>query len=393
MFFLFGTLHENRRNKIIYLCYFFFILEEGKVVVAQQTSNISGTYSNVILSSFKPSNILVTEKDTTTTPHLQAMCIISGHVKNVSNTKILVAPLTQSSLNDDSKASSLQLTVYCNKVSVKDKNAVMVLPFPKSEYKSFDLTEYPTLFDDLSKIWPQARSLSRSSATYSLSNSNSLEVFQNGSYSASVVPDIDDFSRLQGQVFEVNQDVISFMKEHYPSGYSFVVCKLDGNKEYHPFAYIHSTLPGGAMFIPTMHYHTHDTPDIKFRVKEGVYQQQIFLHKMDGKDDENVDQPFFTPSSSTSSSSFAPFPSPSPSPSPSPPKTTKQITADWNHEIYCWNRPLAQVPDEFQSIQQKCKPHHFQLTHLPDNIEAADMVFGYKIRNYKNNHDLICAAE
>jgi hypothetical protein len=392
------------------------------------------------------------------------MCIISGAVKNVSNTKIFVAPLasdqktTVEDLTTSQKTCTRQLTVYCNKVSVVDKSAVMVLPFPKSTYESFDLTEYPTLFVDLHRIcWPQPKSKSRSlnSLSDGDSYSNSLKVFSNGSFLVSVVPDLADFSRLQGQVFEIRPAVIEFMKNQYPSDYSFVVCKLDGDKEYHPFGYIHDTLPGGAMFIPTMHYHTHekeqDKEDSEEDDESNSENKKWYKDYFERKRFSSGGAPFDNSTYNSTHASEKDMEKYKLAAAASEKRTLtsdeeakvkqilsdpnfmeqylkeenearkgrlrkgrlhatknsasdkkehdnkehdnkEDITADWNHEIYCWNRPLAHTPLGFQFSQKKFRPHFVELVYLPENLEAADTVFAYKIVNYKQNHDLVCAA-
>ncbi len=171
------------------------------------------------------------------------MCIIQGGAKLVADTKILVAPIVSSI-----DAEPQQFTVYCNKVSLEAKQGAMILPFPKSACTFFDLSEYKGLFDDLNMMWPRSRGGS--------TKSHHLEIQQVGSYKASVVPDIADFARLS-DIFVIDHRVKRFIQKCYPAGYSFVVCLLDQEKEYHPFGYIHGRPSADKLFIPTMHFHQH----------------------------------------------------------------------------------------------------------------------------------------
>jgi hypothetical protein len=257
------------------------------------------------------------------------MCIISGPVTEVARTKILVAPV------ETTEGVPRQMTVYCNKVSMSGSEpGAMVLPFPTSVCEFYDLSAYPHLFKDLNKMcWPRSRSLSYSNSADSDSwGSPALQVVQNGNYKACVVPAMSDFDRLPHEVFQVKPEVIEFVKSQYPEGYSFVVCQLDRNKEYHPFAYMHNTLAGGMMFVPTLHYH------------------QKSLHSAHHSD------------------------------------------TDWDHEIYCWNRPLVAVPASFEQVNVRYRAHCLEMVHFPDAMERGQNIYAYRIHEYHDNHDLACAA-
>ena len=273
------------------------------------------------------------------------MCIIQGLVKEVSKTKIMVAPL----------AHHRQLTVYANKVSMGNTQyRAMILPFPCSKGEFFDLSVYPELFDDLNMMcWPQVKSNSYSySDGAQASCNNSLAVVQVGSYHASIVPTLSDFSRINTQVFSLDTKVKDFLQTYYPTGYSFMVCQLDENKEYHPFGYIHDTLPSGQLFIPTMHYHQH--------------QKNI-----------QTDKPFLTPKDNDN----LPL---------TPENDLNFNSVDWDHEIYLWNRPLQITPGEFYSNKVKVRIDMIKIFLLPSELEAEDQVYAYRVKpNYHQNHDLL----
>jgi hypothetical protein len=77
-----------------------------------------------------------------------------------------------------------------------------------------------------------------------------------GSYKASIVPTLDDFDRLDTEVFDVDENLLPMLRRHYPYRFGFIVCQLKpGNRSYHPFAYTHDLDSCGKLFVPTRHYH------------------------------------------------------------------------------------------------------------------------------------------
>jgi hypothetical protein len=272
------------------------------------------------------------------------MCIIQGQTESIAKTKILVAPL------QDGKS---QLTVYCNTVSLKTKGGAMILPFPQGDCDLVDLSAYATLFKDLNRLcWPVTKSRGFRGMTLSTNSlSDSLEVKQVGSYKASVVPGLEDFSRLRKDVFVVDPKVYEFLGTKYPEGYGFVVCQLDQNKEYHPFGYTHSKLPDGRMFVPTMHYHDHGSSDEKSNT---MYRPPSWRHRA---------------------------------------QTPPGEVAEWDHEIYTWNTPLGFVDPSFQQHQNLYPVERaLHLEKLPPSLCRPAVIFGYKIQDYYQNHDLYCVA-
>jgi hypothetical protein len=174
------------------------------------------------------------------------MCIISGFTSSVAKTKILVAP------SEDGKR---QLTVYRNNVTM-NSNGSMVLPFPNHDQNCtlVDLSNYPTLFSDLNRIFP----MPLSAQSYGVKSKGYLDVQQVGSYKACVANDVKELELVDRTVFQIDDDVLEFVKSNYGQGnFGVVVCQLDKDKSYHPFGYIHSRLTDTELFIPTMHYHKH----------------------------------------------------------------------------------------------------------------------------------------
>jgi hypothetical protein len=224
------------------------------------------------------------------------MCIFSGTIENVSNTKILVSVVYPSSLvtkNVSGKKRGvkvpdtqhpLQLTIYSNQVALGAKTSLettldvdsmpvyepaMVLPFPlrngKNRVKLIDLSNYSGIFEDLDLLFPTFNDGSRSRGIeqdYMTNESASpLEVHYVGSYKASIVPNWDSFNRLQYAQFNLSPDTQELLGKYYRRGYGFMVCQLVGSQggeaghKYHPFAYYHEVREDGRLFVPTRHYH------------------------------------------------------------------------------------------------------------------------------------------
>ncbi len=291
------------------------------------------------------------------------MCIISGEVNKVSNTRILVAPLNKG---------KRQLTVYSNQVNI-DNPVAMILPFPQSntEFRFFDLTNYTDLFKDLNRLVfpiPLSRGfLNNSSRSKSLNNS--LTVVQVGSYKASVAENVDDLDRINTSVFKFEPLALEFLKTNYSQGFGFVIAQMDQSKNYHPFGYIHGMLSNGRMFIPTMHFHQEN--------HQNKFKQEPFFPKTSG-----LRLPSGFPSIVNQSYNIQPS---NDQPSNDQP--------DWDHEIYCWNSALSgkNPSNESHSVSNKDTnfENHIRREWLPESIDVPQFINGYKINNYHENHDLI----
>lgn len=178
------------------------------------------------------------------------MCIISLAVEDVSHTKIFVAPASDG---------ITQLTVYANDVDNKSNGNAMILPVPfPNSVKAINLESYKTIFDDCDKSFSNmTRSYSIRSNSLGLDDSNSLEVFNVGSYQVSLAKSLDDLKRVNTNVFVLSPGCREVLQQHYTQSYwGFIICKLvTGREHYHPFAYQHRMIAPNHLFIPTRHYH------------------------------------------------------------------------------------------------------------------------------------------
>jgi hypothetical protein len=174
------------------------------------------------------------------------MCMISGDVEDVSNTKIFCAFLSNNK----------QITVYSNQIKTIDKPSpsAMILPVPNKVSKVIDMTKYPNFFEKLNKACTPVTK--GRGGNFSFNNSAPLPVQRCGSYRYTIVPNIEQFKNVQNNVFDVDLSCLDYMKKYYSKKFEFIVCILDKDAEYSPFAYVHD-VDQKRLFVPTRHYHTH----------------------------------------------------------------------------------------------------------------------------------------
>ncbi len=185
------------------------------------------------------------------------MCIILAQVEHVNATKIFTC-----FTNDQTR----QFLVYSNQVETNEDDNCMILPVPNPESVKFvNLSKYAKLFDDLEANFYKSRrsslnmyaSLSRSAAVESAERPR-LVVHDVGAYSASIVPSVNDFDRIDTTHFTLPDDLEHILRTTYDSQFGYIVCKLTrGKHSYHPFAYSHAKHTSNLLFIPTLHYHPH----------------------------------------------------------------------------------------------------------------------------------------
>lgn len=183
------------------------------------------------------------------------MCIFTAPVRKVHKTRILVSPLAKN---------NRQLIVYENQVEQQGKNA-MVLPVPNGQnIELVDLSKYRgNVWDDCESMFPPpSPAYGGTFGSYDLASFGSsgpkrppLPVQRVGGYSCTIVPALEDFDRVSKDVFYLPPDIEAILKQHYPQGFSFVVCVFQGDVRAHPIAYTSARLPNGQLFVPTLHAH------------------------------------------------------------------------------------------------------------------------------------------
>lgn len=175
------------------------------------------------------------------------MCIFSGQVSAVANTKIFAS----------SAGDGRQFLVYRMQYAADDELA-MILPLPtpvsvlEDAVRFIDLSEYKQFFDDMAKgfIEPQPRGYQSVPLPAALPN---LKVYEVGSFQASFVPTLQDFSRLDAR-FRLPAQTWDQIPRY--ADFGFVVFKLQaGAKNVHPMAFSFPRRNPGELFFPTVHIH------------------------------------------------------------------------------------------------------------------------------------------
>jgi hypothetical protein len=177
------------------------------------------------------------------------MCCFSGHVNFVRSTKIFARALP-----DNHQALAYGMTLRT------PKDVAMILPIPVAEgsdekaVQFVALDKYPDFFDDLERCFPnETFGYSKGLTRAANAGPPQLEVVKVGSFNASFVPTIKDFSRLDAQ-FRLPDGVWEKLGQY--AKYGFAVFKLrKGEATVHPMAFTFPTALPGKLFFPTVHIH------------------------------------------------------------------------------------------------------------------------------------------
>jgi hypothetical protein len=182
------------------------------------------------------------------------MCCFSREVEDVSNTKIFAR------WTSAGEGLFRQCIVYQMSYKAKEDLA-MVLPIPvasgsgEKAVKFINLEKTPDIFERLHECFPvpRLRSLSRGTPPPA-AKEDKLEVVQVGSYEASFVPTVKDFTRLDER-FRLPDGTWSALPQY--AAWGFAVFKLKpASTTVHPMAF---TFPHAkdsrGLFFPTVHIH------------------------------------------------------------------------------------------------------------------------------------------
>lgn len=181
------------------------------------------------------------------------MCIISGKIEKVSNTEILAANIGHNK----------QLTIYSNDVKTSLPVA-MILPYPKSKTPIQVIQTNPLdnqIFRDLNACFPSGWGVKTLGVSYGRSKSAAtdyLPVLRSGSYQYSLANTTQDLNRVNPNVFRISGQLQTLLQKYENSHFAFIVCIIDSNVNYSPFAYI-TGMVNSQIFVPTKHYHEHGT--------------------------------------------------------------------------------------------------------------------------------------
>ncbi len=181
------------------------------------------------------------------------MCCFSGPVSNVAHTRIFARWLPHTK-------PFRQVLAYQMEFSAKS-DVAMILPIPvapgtaEDAVKFLDLEKEPKFFTRLGELFPQ-RNFGKSPVPVAAASEKprKLLVIQVGSFEASFVPSLADFSRLDDR-FKLKDKVWKQLPQY--GSWGFAVFKLrKESTTVHPMAFsFPNAEPTKGLFFPTVHIH------------------------------------------------------------------------------------------------------------------------------------------
>jgi hypothetical protein len=199
------------------------------------------------------------------------MCCFSKPVKLVADTNIFAR----------SSAKGRQFLVYSMKMDASEELA-MILPIPtpkepkEDAVRFINLEKYPKFFDEMRSGFPEppaARAGGLSSGH--AAPKSELKVIEVGSFIASFVPSIKDFSRLDER-FRLPTDVWDSLPQY--KDWAFAVFQLKkGEHKIHPMAFEFPRRDPSKMFFPTVHIHDGTVP------KQAKFDHMLFCQLTGGE--------------------------------------------------------------------------------------------------------------
>lgn len=186
------------------------------------------------------------------------MCIFSQRVEHVSRTRIFA------------RADGARELIAYDMRFAAASDLAMILPLPvpvgsaEDDLCFFDLSAYPTLFDDLAAAFPRPIPRGQSLDLDAALAPAALKVHRVGAFEASFVPNLADFSRLDPR-FRLPDEVWAGLPAH--ADYGFAVFALHGEssvKDAHPMAFSFPRRDPSRLFFPTVHVHdgeVHESAD------------------------------------------------------------------------------------------------------------------------------------
>ncbi len=180
------------------------------------------------------------------------MCCFSRAVRYVGNTQIFCRVGPKGS----------QVVIYSMDFEA-DEELAMVLPVPvragavESDLKFINLHAYPEFFGRLEQGFPEPRRPNRSKdgpfggAT---AVNRALQVQAIGSFEASFVPSVTDFSRLDAR-FRLPAGTFDKLPEYADHGFAVFTLRAQARAHVHPMAFAFPTRDPSRIIFPTVHIH------------------------------------------------------------------------------------------------------------------------------------------
>lgn len=184
------------------------------------------------------------------------MCCFSGKVDMVSDTQIFARAAKGAG----------QYLVYSMKFKA-GADLAMILPIPTPKNSAEDavrfinLEKYPAFFADLHKGFPEPKS-DKPRAPASGAALGGLIVVEVGSFVASFVPAVKDFSRLDAR-FRLPTEVWDKLPRYKDFGFAVFQLKKPekGEQKVHPMAFEFPREDKDILFFPTVHIHDGTVPE------------------------------------------------------------------------------------------------------------------------------------
>ena len=211
------------------------------------------------------------------------MCCFTRPVESVTDTRIFAR---------ESRA-MMQFLVYEMKFSAAEDLA-MILPIPvprrtnEKAVRFINLEMYPTFFSAMESGFPPPGRGATGGMGGGGFGGSKLRVVDVGSFEASFVPTVDDFSRLDER-FRLPSGTWDQLPQY--KTYGFAVFKLKkGDGKIHPMAFEFPRADRTRLFFPTVHIHdgqVHDEADFDHR----LYAQFGARHEIGSLDWKESRQP------------------------------------------------------------------------------------------------------
>jgi hypothetical protein len=186
-------------------------------------------------------------------PWSRRMCIFSGPISAVSETRIFAA-----------MAGNNQSLVYDMHLA-SPSDVAMILPIPVSRatddpIQFIDLSKYPRFFDDMDDMFYRWKPRSGDDPACASASLALLPVHRVGGFDASFVPSLSDFARLAPS-FRLPDEVWNQFPAY--AAYAFAVFQLRaGNTQIHPMAFTFHAKDPKSLYFPTTHVHDGTVPDL-----------------------------------------------------------------------------------------------------------------------------------
>ncbi len=184
------------------------------------------------------------------------MCCFSGPIRDVSATRIFARWIPVS------EGQPFHQCVVYQMNFAADRDLSMILPIPvppaspEKAVQFIDLSRHEDFFQKLNQLFPVVRTFARapSAAREAAGSQGKLEVVSVGSFEASFVPTVKDFSRLDER-FRLPTQVWDELPAYKNWGFAVFKLKKDAHTV-HPMAF---TFPRASvekgLFLPTVHIH------------------------------------------------------------------------------------------------------------------------------------------